>query len=217
MPDEELRKPVSPDADERINKRAERRKELEKLSGFRRLTSRQKDIICASLYMQDFALDKDLTKNKRRAKLFQERWWCRKAIQNLETERSIDTEAINTRHLPPDFSDASYESGDVDYIQRVKEFGYPCILLFRQDIGGNFDGVIHVVIAIGENEQGHIKIWHKNGDNPFQTGGLHEVVDDLAGYCADSRCGMSIGIRKVRCLKSTAHPEGEIETREVTD
>lgn len=234
MADERLDKPLSSESDERINKRAERRKRLEQLSGFNCLTSRQQDIILASMYMQDLSDRGKRSGGFARAGRFQESWWCHNTVRNLEQEGTIGVRVgeRGSQLVPPEFFDAKYEKSDVDaHVLRVKDFGYPCVVLLREawphnsrspgvptyvadsaKVGDNMQSAgIHTLVVLGEDEHGEIQVFHKDSAAPFEGGSLRGILAEHDVRCAEWSRSFWVGIRKVNCLRSVAHPGGVIE------
>ena len=236
-----MQKPSSPDANIRANERGNRRERLERLSGFNLLTRRQRDLILGLSYMQDLADRGRRAGGFVRAGKLQESWWCHKTIHNLELEQSIDVNLSDEKNRPPqEFYDvqAAYEKGSIEsQMRRVKDFGYPCVLLLRDTwksptgasniSEGALDNsktrqavqstAIHTLLALGEDEYGDIWAFQKDGAGPFEEARVREALSEYDIKCFDRGRELWMGIRKVRCPVSDEHRVGVIEPKRVKD
>ncbi len=210
MTDEVMRRPLTSAANEEINARAEQRKQLLLLSGFGRFTSVQQNIIFASTYVQNLAHRHAREGGFGKASTFQERWWCAKTVHNLETEQAIKVNKRDT--IPKEFYEAAYATDAVDkQMSRVKAFGYPCVVFLTEQLAPGKDFPIHITLVAGEDEKGEVWAWDKYGSAPFALVPLQNIIAKCDVYCTEKRHKLSVGIRKVRCLKSAEHPDGVIE------
>jgi len=207
MDDEPLYPKREESLEERMASRVEKRAQLERLLGFPQLTRQQQDIIVASNSMQIFA-QTDRSEKFDRARKFVTTWWCHKTIHNLEQERAID---VRSRDIPADFFDATYEEDSIyGHISRVKEFGYPCVVLMSYK-PGDYWLPLHTALVFG-GEKGEPRIWHKDGDSPFESAvALQDVIYSYASWSKERGAAMRVGIRKLKCLKSDEHMNGVIE------
>lgn len=208
-----------------INRRNERRAYFEQRSGFNVLTQRQKEIIFAIEHVQDFARSEPGSSIVER---FQKGRWCHASIHALETEAAVNLSDISAMPLPADFFAPELEYKEMttsDHIRRIKEYGYPCIVLFRQEKNANRDVrvrptldasiAIHTVLVTGENGAGDVRVWHTDGAGPFQEESLSSVIDGFRIYCEERGFDLQLGLRNVRCLPDASNSTGVIKPQRI--
>lgn len=132
---------------------------------------------------------------------------CHKSVQNLEYEKPVvvsDDTLISSEFFLTE--DAYKIARAEDHVRRVKAFGYPCVVMFREKFPDNEKGsALHTLVVLGEGKKGEIVAWNKDSVFPFEILRLRTVI---AEYDEEF---VELGIRKVRCPVSAERPEGVIE------
>lgn len=150
--------------------------------GFQKLSSVQKRIIIASLYIYNRSI-REKGEDSSAYFLCQyivRYWFCHSAIMSLENEDLSEDYLLG---VPDSFSQTTYSKHLITLhehaISLINQIGFPCVvhLSSREKVVG---GLVlrHSFLALGYSNHGDILIWEKEGSRlPFRISNLKTILD----------------------------------------